>query len=176
MKRETKPRRFGLPHAFAFPIVRWFGDKTPADRADHDQHLLPAELDQPAPRLRARPGRPQGGRRVGHATRRSPSRRSGGLSHFVVDEELDRIALKGLTEANGEILSTLPRHRLQSATTETLNWVAIAGAMGSTHDGDHHLRARLPHPGRHRLRLRRRSLALGFTPAQPLLSAGQRGN
>src|SRR6185295_1673303 len=29
MKRETKPRRFGLPHAFAFPIVRWFGDQSP---------------------------------------------------------------------------------------------------------------------------------------------------
>ena len=69
-KRETQPRPFGLPHAFAFPIVRWFDGKTPADRADHDQHLLPAELDQPEPRLRARPRRPQGRRGVGHATRR----------------------------------------------------------------------------------------------------------
>ena len=57
---------------------------------------------------------------------------SGGLSHFVVDEELDRMALKGLAEANGEVLASLPRERLQSATTEILNWVACAGAMGNT--------------------------------------------
>lgn len=57
---------------------------------------------------------------------------SGGLSHFVVDEELDRIALKGLQEANGEVLTSLPRHRLQSATTEILNWVATQGAMGNS--------------------------------------------
>ena len=103
----------------------------PADRADHDQHLLPAELDQPAPRLR-----------LGRAVRKAVDAwdtdqtvafaTSGGLSHFVVDEELDRMALKGLETADGEILRTLPRHRLQSATTETLNWVAIAGAMGGT--------------------------------------------
>ena len=57
---------------------------------------------------------------------------SGGLSHFVVDEELDRLALKGMETADAGILTTLPRHRLQSATTETLNWVATAGAMGGT--------------------------------------------
>ena len=51
------------------------------------------------------------------------------LSHFVVDEELDRLALKGMAEADGEILTSLPRKRLQSATTEILNWVSVAGAM-----------------------------------------------
>jgi hypothetical protein len=57
---------------------------------------------------------------------------SGGLSHFTVDEEIDRQALKGLTTADSQILSTLPRYKLQSATTEILNWVAAAGAMGET--------------------------------------------
>jgi chromosome segregation ATPase len=57
---------------------------------------------------------------------------SGGLSHFVVDEELDRMALKGLESADAGTLTSLPRHRLQSATTETLNWVATAGAMHGT--------------------------------------------
>ena len=41
-------------------------------------------------------------------------------------------ALKGLTRADGSILSTLPRYKLQSATTEILSWVAAAGAMGET--------------------------------------------
>ena len=57
---------------------------------------------------------------------------SGGLSHFVVDEELDRITMKALGEADAETLTSLPRHRLQSATTEILNWVATQGAMGDT--------------------------------------------
>jgi len=57
---------------------------------------------------------------------------SGGLSHFVVDEELDRHALEGLNQANGELLASLPRVRLQSAATEILNWVAVSGAMGET--------------------------------------------
>src|SRR6185312_15831882 len=57
---------------------------------------------------------------------------SGGLSHFVVDEEIDRRALGGLAEADAEVLTSLPRARLQSAATEILNWVAVAGAMGSS--------------------------------------------
>ena len=50
----------------------------------------------------------------------------------MVAEEIVRLALKGMTEADGEILSSLPRIRMQAATTETLNWVATAGAMGNT--------------------------------------------
>ena len=54
---------------------------------------------------------------------------SGGLSHFVVDEELDRSALKGMVDNDAEILSNLPRHRLHSAASETLNWITAAGAL-----------------------------------------------
>ena len=38
----------------------------------------------------------------------------------------------GLTTPDPDTLCTLPRWKLQSATTEILNWVAAAGAMGST--------------------------------------------
>jgi hypothetical protein len=54
------------------------------------------------------------------------------LSHFVVDEDFDRMALAALEKPDAEALRTLPRHRLQSATTETLNWVCTAGAMHGT--------------------------------------------
>jgi len=130
-KRSTAPRPFGLPHAFGFPIARWWNDKSPA--------IVPISINTCYPPNWISPKRAYA---LGQAVRRaieawgSDQRvaiaTSGGLSHFVVDEELDRIALKGMSEANGEILSTLPRHRLQSATTETLNWVATAGAMGDT--------------------------------------------
>ncbi len=131
MKRSTKPRRFGLPHAFSFPIARWWAGKQPA--------IVPITINTCYPPNWISPRRAYA---LGQAIRRSveawdSTKRvaiacSGGLSHFVVDEDLDRIALKGLEEANGEILSSLPRVRLQSATTETLNWVAVAGAMGDT--------------------------------------------
>jgi 3-O-methylgallate 3,4-dioxygenase len=131
MTRSTEPRPFGLPHAFGFPIARWWNDKSPA--------IVPISINTCYPPNWISPKRAFNlGRAVRDAVEAWGSDKkvafatSGGLSHFVVDEELDRIALKGMTEANGEILSTLPRHRLQSATTETLNWVATAGAMGDT--------------------------------------------
>ena len=83
---------------------------------------------------------------------------SGGLSHFTVDEEIDRLALEGLTKADGDILSKLPRYKLQSATTEILNWVAAAGAMGDTPMELITYQAGLPLASGHRLRLRRRAL------------------
>jgi len=130
-KFETKPRPFGLPHAFAFPIVRWFGGHSPA--------IVPITINTCYPPNWISAKRAYSlGRAVRKAIEEWDSDKtvafacSGGLSHFVVDEELDRLALKGMETADGELLSSLPRERLQSATTETLNWVSVAGAMGDT--------------------------------------------
>ena len=54
---------------------------------------------------------------------------SGGLSHFVVDEELDRTLLGALERKDGQTLQTLPKERLFSATSESLNWVALGGVF-----------------------------------------------
>ena len=54
---------------------------------------------------------------------------SGGLSHFVVDEEQDRTLLGALERKDAETLKSLPKERLFSATSESLNWVAAGGAM-----------------------------------------------
>ena len=54
---------------------------------------------------------------------------SGGLSHVVIDEEVDQITIDGLRNKNPEILWSLPRERLWGGTSEILNWVALAGAM-----------------------------------------------
>jgi 3-O-methylgallate 3,4-dioxygenase len=53
---------------------------------------------------------------------------SGGLSHFVVDEELDRRALKAMKEHDVDTLSALPRERLNAGTSETRNWLVVSGA------------------------------------------------
>ena len=50
---------------------------------------------------------------------------SGGLSHFVVDEEIDRATLKALAEKDVDGLRSLPREKLRSGTSEILNWVAL---------------------------------------------------
>jgi len=54
---------------------------------------------------------------------------SGGLSHTVVDEEMDRILLEGIVENNAEQLRSLPMARLRNGTSELLNWIVLAGAM-----------------------------------------------
>jgi len=53
---------------------------------------------------------------------------SGGLSHFLVDEELDRAILKALTDKDAQFLQNLPRNKLNAGSSEILNWVALAGA------------------------------------------------
>ncbi|MBV9543601.1 MAG: hypothetical protein JOY61_04425, partial [Chloroflexi bacterium] len=78
------------------------------------------------------------GRAIASAVRAWPERArvaviaSGGLSHFVVDEELDRMLLGALEKKDAATLQNLPRERLFSATSESLNWVAVGGAMESS--------------------------------------------
>jgi 3-O-methylgallate 3,4-dioxygenase len=54
---------------------------------------------------------------------------SGGLSHVVIDEEIDAMTIDGLKNKKPELLFRLPRERLRGGTSEILNWVALAGAM-----------------------------------------------
>jgi aromatic ring-opening dioxygenase catalytic subunit (LigB family) len=56
---------------------------------------------------------------------------SGGLSHQVVDEELDRKVLALLETGRLDELRTVSRERLNRApgTPEILNWIALGGAM-----------------------------------------------
>ena len=52
---------------------------------------------------------------------------SGGLSHVVIDEEIDEMTIDGLRNKKPEVLWGLPRERLWGGTSEILNWVALAG-------------------------------------------------
>lgn len=56
---------------------------------------------------------------------------SGGLSHQIIDEELDGRVINGLTTGDLDDLSRLDRDRLNGApgTPEILNWVTVAAAM-----------------------------------------------
>jgi hypothetical protein len=54
---------------------------------------------------------------------------SGGLSHVVIDEDIDAMTTTALRTKNPQILWQLPRERLRGGTSEILNWVALAGAV-----------------------------------------------
>lgn len=53
---------------------------------------------------------------------------SGGLSHFVVDEELDHRILDALGSGDHTALRCIPRGALNSGSSEILNWIVTAGA------------------------------------------------
>jgi len=54
---------------------------------------------------------------------------SGGLSHFVVDEDLDHRVLSAITARDARVLGSLSRDQMRSGTSEILNWVVAAGAL-----------------------------------------------
>ena len=57
---------------------------------------------------------------------------SGGLSHFVIDEDLDRGLLRALSGKDKEFMVSLKDDELRSGTSELRNWVAVGGAMADT--------------------------------------------
>jgi hypothetical protein len=54
---------------------------------------------------------------------------SGGLSHFVVDEALDRGFIDMLRRKDAEAIQALPREKLNSGSSEIRNWICVAGAV-----------------------------------------------
>jgi 3-O-methylgallate 3,4-dioxygenase len=57
---------------------------------------------------------------------------SGGLSHFVIDEELDRGFLQALIAKDKEFMVALKDDELRSGTSELRNWVTVGGALADT--------------------------------------------
>jgi hypothetical protein len=54
---------------------------------------------------------------------------SGGLSHFLVDEEIDQGFLDAVRNKDGEAMASLPARRLQSGTGEIRSWIAAVAAV-----------------------------------------------
>jgi 3-O-methylgallate 3,4-dioxygenase len=53
---------------------------------------------------------------------------SGGLSHFTIDEALDRQVLEGCRNADENALASIPPAKLNSGNSEIRNWIVVAGA------------------------------------------------
>jgi OH-DDVA oxygenase/3-O-methylgallate 3,4-dioxygenase len=54
---------------------------------------------------------------------------SGGLSHFVVDEEFDRKVLDIFERSDFDALTSLPEEYFESGTSEIKNWITTAGIL-----------------------------------------------
>lgn len=57
---------------------------------------------------------------------------SGGLSHFVIDEDLDDEVLSAMKSHDCARLAAIPAHFFRSGTSETKNWIAGIGALAET--------------------------------------------
>jgi hypothetical protein len=129
--RDTPPHEQGLPHAVAFVVKRLF-DNQPGPMLPVFQNTC-YPPNQPTPRRCFAMGEAIA---AAVAAWSEPAAvavvASGGLSHFVVDEELDRALLGGLEHKDSAALRSLPRHRLHSAGSEVLNWVTLGGAVQQT--------------------------------------------
>jgi 3-O-methylgallate 3,4-dioxygenase len=129
--RTTQPHEQGLPHGFAFIVKRLYDNQPRPILPVFQNTCYPP--NQPSPRRSF-----AFGEAIAAAVRSwdKPARvavvASGGLSHFVVDEEFDHSLLHALESRDAETLRSLPRERLFSATSESLNWVALGGAMQQT--------------------------------------------
>jgi hypothetical protein len=122
------PSKAGLGHGVGFVIQRLFRERPIP--------VIPLLLNTYYP-----PNAPTSarcydiGRALGEAIEESPTKlrvalvASGGLSHFVVDEELDRRVVEGMSEGRGELLRTLPRGALNAGSSEIRCWILVAGAI-----------------------------------------------
>lgn len=118
----------GLGHAFGFVVKRLFGSRTiPIVPILLNTYFPPnvptaARCHDIGARLREVIEEEGSDMRVAVIA-------SGGLSHFVVDETLDRSILTAFEKRDSAALRSLPRRMLNSGSSEILNWVLTAGAV-----------------------------------------------
>jgi hypothetical protein len=121
----------GVGHAFAFVYRRlWPGTRVPMVPVMLNTYFPP---NQPTPRRCYRLGRAV--RRAiesWDADARVAAIASGGLSHTIMDEELDRAFLRALVANDTPGLVGVPRAKLKGGTSEILSWITLAGIMEGT--------------------------------------------
>jgi aromatic ring-opening dioxygenase catalytic subunit (LigB family) len=125
---NSAPAGTGFGHAYGFPIHKLLhSDPVPVIPLMLNTYYPP---NQPSPRRCFELGRAL---RVAAAASPIEARiailASGGLSHFVVNEALDRQVLEAIASKDSEALCTLPAAQLNSGSSEIRNWITAAGAM-----------------------------------------------
>jgi hypothetical protein len=128
--RVTAPRRQGIGHGWGFVIKRLLDNK-PIPVVPIFQNTCYPPNTPTAKRCYKLGKSIARGIAAWNRARRVAVVASGGLSHFVTDETIDRLLIKGILEKDGGVLSSLPENRLQSAASEIKNWVTCAAVCES---------------------------------------------
>ncbi len=115
------------PHAYGFVFRRIMRDKVPP--------TVPVFINTFYPPNQPTAGRCfEFGRSLGRAILAWPENAkvgviaSGGLSHFVIDEEFDEQVLDAMLDGDAS-LAGVPEDMFQSGTSEIKNWIVVAGIM-----------------------------------------------
>jgi hypothetical protein len=122
------PPGTGFGHAYGFPIRRFLlPDPVPVIPVMLNTYYPP---NQPSPRRCFELGRAlRAAAAAAPAETRIAVLASGGLSHFVVNEDLDRSVLDAISNKDADTLCSLPVELLESGSSEIRNWITAAGAM-----------------------------------------------
>jgi Catalytic LigB subunit of aromatic ring-opening dioxygenase len=128
------PAKAGFGHAYGFVQTRLFGDR--------NIPVVPVMLNTYYPPNQPTPARCYDfGRALRTAIERSAADlrvaviASGGLSHFVTHEYLDRQVLDALENGRGDTLRSVPTHLLNAGSSEIRNWIALGGVLQRRHAG-----------------------------------------
>ncbi len=121
----------GMGHAFGYIYEKIVSDQPPA--------LVPILINTFFPPNQATSKRCyEFGRTIGRAIKSWNSYKtvavaaSGGLSHFVIDEEFDNRIIEAFNSGDVAALTSEPEKLMQSGTSETKNWIVTAGIIAET--------------------------------------------
>ncbi len=121
------PAKRGFGHAFGFVAERLYRERSIP--------MVPVLLNTYFPPNAPSPKRCYAiGRALRRAVEASPADlrvalvASGGLSHFLCEEALDRSVLDAIASRDEAALAAIPRAALLSGSSEILNWITVAGA------------------------------------------------
>jgi hypothetical protein len=127
-KEWPKRTRNGASHAFGHIYRQVMRDKVVPNVPIYQNTFYPP--NQPTARRAYRFGEV-----VGEAIRSWPSDlrvgvfASGGMSHFVIDEDFDRKFVAALRAKDRDYLTSIPLSELQSGTSELKSWISLAGVL-----------------------------------------------
>jgi hypothetical protein len=122
--------RRGIPHAHGFLYHSILADAPPPSvPVILNVHYPP---NQPKIRRCLELGRAlQRAIRSFHGARRIALMTSGGLSHFVIDEDLDHVVLTAMEQHDEETLARMPENVFKVGTAEIKNWLPLVAAMNA---------------------------------------------
>lgn len=128
LKEADDPTKNGHGHGFGTAVVELMDE-------DHLIPMVPVYINTWPPNVLSPSRCYDLGKALKHAIETMPEDlhiavvASGGLSHFVTDQELDRMVLQAIRDRSESILRKLPRERLKGGNAEILNWVTLAAAV-----------------------------------------------